>query len=109
LNPPLRACPCGGTDQKLTVSLIEAAVSAGTSLRPTKSSQFLNLDIARASTIAFDCAGVTLGSLPISISLALLRFVLTVTAAVAAPVVEALGAVIGAVSFGSGVVEGLLS
>src|SRR5262245_22317504 len=73
--------------QKLTTSLIAAAASAGTTLRATKSSQFLNFALARASMIALERAGPICGSLSSSAAVAVLRLVLATCGAVAAPVV----------------------
>src|SRR6516225_3871280 len=74
--------------QKLTTSLIAAAASAGTTLRATKSSQFLNFALARASMIVLERAGPICGSLSSS-------------TAVAAPVVAGFAGA-GAVTAGAG-------
>src|SRR5436190_8772912 len=95
--------------QKLTSCLIAAAVSAGTTLRATKSSQSLNFVFARASTMALDCAGVIFGSLSSWATVAVLRLILPVTAAVAAPVVDGLAVDMGLLAAGAGVVDGLVS
>src|SRR5262245_34887193 len=85
--------------QKLTASLIAAAVSAGTTLRATKSSQFLNFALARASMIVLERAGPICGSLSSSAAVAVLRLVLATCGAAAAPVVAGFA---GAVTAGAG-------
>ena len=65
--------------QKLTTSFIAAAASAGTTLRATKSSQFLNFSLARASTIALERAGPICGTLSSSATVAVLRLTLAAT------------------------------
>src|SRR5882762_3509845 len=50
--------------QKLTKSLMAASAFDGTTLRATKSSQFLNLPLTRASTMALARAGPICGSVP---------------------------------------------
>src|SRR5262249_30831210 len=85
--------------QKLTTSLIAAAASAGTSLRATKSSQFLNFALARASMIALERAGPICGSLSSSAAVAVLRLVLATCGAVAAPVVAGAGVVTAGAGF----------
>ena len=77
----------------------------GTSLRATKSSQFLNFALARASIMAFDWTGLIFGSFPSSAAVAVLRLILLATGAVAAPVVSGLGAAAaGGVGDGAGLV-----
>jgi hypothetical protein len=61
-----------GTPQKLTFPSIALIASAGTTLRATKSSQFLNL-VFRASIIALTRAGPTSGSLSSSSAGAVFR------------------------------------
>src|SRR6188472_4329197 len=56
-------------------------------LRATKSSQFLNFALARASTIALERAGPICGTLSSSATVAVLRLTLAATGFVAAPVV----------------------
>ena len=87
--------------QKLTTSLIAAAASAGTTLRATKSSQFLNFALARASMIVLERAGPICGSLSSSTAVAVLRLVLATCGAVAAPVVAGFAGA-GAVTAGAG-------
>src|SRR5258707_6068768 len=85
--------------QKVTTSLMAAVASAGTTLRATKSSQFLNFALVRASTMALERAGPICGSLSSSAAAAVLRLVLTACGAVAAPVVAGFA---GAVTAGAG-------
>src|SRR5262245_61510822 len=82
---PVWAAPCARPrrNQKVTLSLIAAAASADTTLRATKSSQFLNFALARASMIAFEPDGPIFGSLSRSAAGAVLRLTLAATGAVA--------------------------
>src|SRR6478672_1933449 len=73
--------------QKLTTSFMATAASAGTTLRATKSSQFLNFPLARASTMALERAGPICETLSSSAAVAVLRLTLAATGDVAAPVV----------------------
>src|SRR5262249_53679184 len=88
-----------------TTSLIAAAASAGATLRATKSSQFLNFALARASMIALERAGPICGSLSSSAAVAVLRLVLATCGAVAAPVVAGFAGA-GAVTAGAGFAGG---
>src|SRR4030081_3321936 len=87
--------------QNVTTSLSAAVASAGRTLRATKSSQFLNFALARASTITFERAGPICGSLSSSATVAVFRLTLAATGAVAAPVVLGFAA-------GAGVVDGCI-
>src|SRR2546429_5238388 len=78
-----------------------AAASAGTTLRATKSSQFLNFALARASMIALERTGPICGSLSSSAEVAVLRLVLATCGAVAAPVVAGFAGA-GVVTAGAG-------
>ena len=69
--------------QKPTKSLIAASAFDGTTLRVTKSSQFLNGPFARASTIALARAGPIWGSVSSSVAVAVLRLILRVAGATA--------------------------
>src|SRR3989441_2586022 len=70
-------------------------------LRATKSSQFLNFALARASMIALERTGPIWGSLSSSAAVAVLRLVLATCGAVAAPVVAGFAGA-GAVTAGAG-------
>ena len=76
---PIRTWHAG---QKLTKSLMAASAFDGTTLRATKSSQFLNLPLARASTMALARAGPICGSVSSSVAVAVLRLILLTTGAV---------------------------
>ena len=102
-SPVSRRRPRRVPQQNLTTSLIAVATSAGTTLRVTKSSQFLNLALARASTIAREFITLPFGSLLSSAAGAVFRLTLTATGAVALPVVA------GAVAAGGGIVDVPLS
>src|SRR5262249_18416561 len=80
---------------KATLSLIAAEASDGMTLRATKSSQFLNLSFARASTIALERAGPMCGSLSSSSLLAVLRLVLAATGGGGGAPVVAVGGLCG--------------
>ena len=67
--------------QKLTKSLMAASAFDGTTLRATKSSQFLNLPLTRASTMALARAGPICGSVSSSVAVAVLRLILLTTGA----------------------------
>ena len=84
-NPTLRDAP-----QNVTESLMPAARSAEITLRPTKSSQSLNFALSRAFMIAFASVEVIFGSFSSCEAVAVLRFSLAVTGAVAAPLVAGL-------------------
>ena len=84
-NPTLRDAP-----QNVTESLMPAARSAEMTLRPTKSSQSLNFALSRAFMIAFASVEVIFGSFSSCEAVAVLRFSLAVTGAVAAPLVAGL-------------------
>src|SRR5258708_33387822 len=58
-----------------------ASAFDGTTLRATKSSQFLNLLLARASTMALARAGPICGSVSGSVAVAVLRLMLLTAAA----------------------------
>src|SRR3981189_2326304 len=90
--------------QKLTTSFMAAAASAGTTLRATKSSQFLNFSLARASTIALERAGPIWDTLSSSAAVAVLRLTLAATGDVAAPVVVGFA---GAAAEGAGCAGGV--
>src|SRR5262249_5750889 len=63
------------------MSLMAASAFDGTTLRATKSSQFLNLPLARASTMALARAGPICGSVSSSVAVAVLRLILLTTGA----------------------------
>jgi len=63
------------------MSLIAASAFDGTTLRATKSSQFLNLPLARVSTMALARAGPICGRVSSSVAVAVLRLILLTTGA----------------------------
>src|SRR5215470_12604863 len=63
-----------------------ASAFAGTTFRATKSSQFLNGPLARASTMALARAGPICGNVSISVAVAVLRLIFLTIGAVAAGV-----------------------
>src|SRR5712672_884042 len=93
-------------DQKLTKSLIAVSAFDGTTLRFTKSSQFLNFSLVRASMIALARAGPICGRPSSSAALAVLRLTFLATGVVAAGAAIAGAAGLAGVVAGAGVAGG---
>ena len=72
--------------QNVTLSLMAASAFAGTTFRATKSSQFLNGDLARASTMALARAAPICGSVSSSVAVAVFRLSFLTIGAVAAKI-----------------------
>src|SRR5215510_15060658 len=69
--------------QNMTLSLMAASTFDGTTFRATKSSQFLNGPLARASTMALARAGPTCGSVSSSVAVAVFKLIFFAIGAVA--------------------------